>query len=518
MGGMVVAPQVPAVEAGVRVLKAGGNAFDAAVTASFVQMIADPQMCGVAGFGVAGTAGSKVTADMWADIVIEQDWTGYGYHLKGAPNDIGYTSIMTPGTVAGMAAVLERFGTISWADALQPAIDLAEAGVVVTPELWRLWNTPAGMLYMSMIPRLQVTDACRKIFFNSEGRTWNPGERMYNPDYAATLRRLAEAGPQDFYTGQIAALMAEDLEANGSFITADDLAAYRPEIFDPIVIDYRGYRVVTNPPAGGGVCVAQILKIVEHEDIAALGHNTVDYIELVAYAMKAAYHDWYAYVGDSRFAEVPVEWLTSQERADEWYGRIKQRDQFSVPRYPESPNTTNITVVDDAGNCIAMTHSLGSSSGVVTPGLGFTYNNIMNTANPVPGFPNSIAPGKSRITGMCPTVVHRDGEPVLVLGAPGGTRIITGVTQVILNVLDHNMSPVEAVSAPRFDCQSNILDAEARIPSWVRDELGQRGFDMFPSIAPYGPFALVQAITRNPETGKLSGGADPRSGGAVMQS
>ena len=130
--------------------------------------------------------------------------------------------------------------------------------------------------------------------------------------------------------------------------------------------------------------------------------------------------------------------------------------------------------------------------------------------------PNSIAPGKSRITGMCPTIVHRDGEPVLALGAPGGTRIITGVTQVMLNVLDHGMSAVEAVSAPRFDCQSDILDAEARIPSWVRAELADRGFEIFPSSAPYGPFALVQAIARDPATGALSGGADPRSGGAAM--
>jgi gamma-glutamyltranspeptidase/glutathione hydrolase len=172
--------------------------------------------------------------------------------------------------------------------------------------------------------------------------------------------------------------------------------------------------------------------------------------------------------------------------------------------------------MDETGNAIALTHSLGASSGVVSAGYGFTWNNIMNTANPQPGLPNSIAPGKARITGMCPTIVLRDGEVVLTLGAPGGTRIITGVLQALLNVLDHGLSPVEAVSAPRFDCQGEILDCEARIPSWTKAALADRGFKIWPNAAPYGNFALVQAITRDPATGVMRGGADPRSGGAAM--
>ena len=200
--------------------------------------------------------------------------------------------------------------------------------------------------------------------------------------------------------------------------------------------------------------------------------------------MKAAYHDWYRFVADPAFVDVPVEILLSDERADEWYTKIKAGEQFSVPRYPESPTTTNITVMDEAGNSIALTHSLGASSGVVSTGYGFSWNNIMNSANPQPGLPNSIAPGKSRITGMCPTIVLRDGEVVLALGAPGGTRIITGVLQTLLNVLDHGLSPVEAVSAPRFDCQSDMLDCEARIPSWVKAELAERGFQVVPNTSP----------------------------------
>lgn len=531
MGGMVVAPQIPAVEEGVEVLRKGGNAYDAAVTAAFVQMVVDPQMCGVAGFGVAnvrtasgqrqvldfnGTAGSKATEDMWADEIIEQDWTGYGYHLKSKANDTGYGSIMTPGTVAGMAEVLRRFGTISWSDALQPAIRYAEEGFQITPELWRLWNLPGYGLHMAFKDRLSVTEACKQLYVRPDGSTPKPGEIFRNPDYGRVLRRLAEAGPEDFYTGELAAEMLADLEANGSFITAEDMASYKVRVSDPISVTYRGLNVSTNPLAGGGVTVAQILKIVEHEDICTLGLNSVEYIDLVGHAMKAAYHDWYAFGGDPYKVDVPTEKMLSQIRADEWYEKIKAGEEFTVPRYPEPPTTTNITVADDSGNYIAMTHSLGSSSGVVTPGMGHIYNNIMNAANPQPGLPNSISPGKSRITGMCPTIVDRDGEVVLALGAPGGTRIITGVTQVILNVLDHGLSPVEAVSAPRFDCQGEVLDCESRIPRWVKSDLAQRGFKIFPNPAPYGQFALVQAITRDPATGTLKGGADPRGGGAAM--
>jgi gamma-glutamyltranspeptidase / glutathione hydrolase len=531
MGGMVVAPQVLAAEAGAMVLREGGNAIDAAVTSAFAQMIVDPQNAGIAGFGVAtvrasngsievidfnGTAGSRATPDMWKDIVVEQDWTGYGFHIQGHLNDRGYQSIMTPGTVAGMSALLEKYGTISWSRAIQPAIGLAREGFPVYPALWQGWNTPRSSIFGDMLERLRVTEASRKIYFTSDGRTREPGEILRNPDYADTLQRLAEAGPDDFYTGGIARRMSEDLEANGSFVTASDLADYRVRHLAPITTQYRGLDVFTNPPAGGGICVAQILNILEHEDIAALRVNSVEYIDLVARAMQAAYHDWYTYVGDPEFVDVPLGRLVSKEHAADWYRRIHAGESITVPLHRESPHTTNVTVADDAGNVIALTHSLGSASGVVTPGLGFMYNNIMNAADPISGKPNSIAPGKSRITGMCPTIVQNDGKPVLALGAPGGTRIITGVLQALLNVIDHGLRPQEAVDVARFDCQSHILDCEARIPSWTREALRDRGFQVHPNPATYGNFARVQALAIDPETGAMLGGSDPRGGGAVF--
>lgn len=530
--GMVVAPQAPAVEEGARALQRGGNATDAAVTAAFVQMVVDPQMCGIGGFGCLhaysaerdaaeiidfnGRAGAKCTPEMWQDLVIEEYWNRYGYRLEGYVNDVGYGAITTPGTVAGLAEALDRHGTISWADAIAPAIRYARDGFLVPPELWRRWAHPGLPNRPTPQQRLGFNEAARRLYFTPDGNVHPPGARFRNPDYAATLEGLAAGGPEEFYLGETARRMAEDLERGGAFVTAADLAEYRPRSYEPLATDYRGYTVTSNPPAGG-VTVLEILNILEHEDLSALGLNSLPYIDVVARAMQAAFADRVAEVGDPEWADVPTADLIGKPRARAWHERIARGEPIEVPRFVrEGPHTTHVSVVDGRGNCVALTHSLGSANGVVTPGLGFMYNNLMNCFDPIPGNVNSIAPGKSRVTGMAPTIVYRAGRPALVLGAPGGTRIITGVLQVILNVLDHGLTATEAVSAPRFDAQGPILDCEARIPGWTKEALGERGFTIHPNPAPYGNFALVQAIALDHERGRLDGGADPRSGGAVM--
>jgi gamma-glutamyltranspeptidase/glutathione hydrolase len=261
-----------------------------------------------------------------------------------------------------------------------------------------------------------------------------------------------------------------------------------------------------------------MLNILEHDDLPKLGHNTEDYLVTMARAQIAAMIDRAEHVGDPAFVDVPVAMLTSKDRADYWRQRINSGERLTVPRYqPDSPTTTNVTVVDSTGNCLAITHTLGASSGAITPGLGFMYNNAMNCFDPRPGTVNSIAPGKGRITGIAPTIAFTDGRPAVVLGAPGGTRIMTGILQALVNILAFDMTAVEAVSAPRFDCQSDTLDAEARIPSWVKEAAADRaGLKLWPNPAPFGNFALVQAAILNHETGLVTGGADPRSGGAVM--
>jgi len=233
--------------------------------------------------------------------------------------------------------------------------------------------------------------------------------------------------------------------------------------------------------------------------------------------MQWAYRDWANHLADPEFADVPVDRLTSKARAEEVRRAIDRGERFTVPRWrANETGTTHLSVVDQWGNAVALTHSLGSSAGVVTDGLGFQYNNCMNCFNPVPGHPNAIAPGKARVTGLTPTIVLKDNTPVLVLGAPGGTRITTGVFQTILNVLDFGMTATEAVSAPRFDCQGPIIDVEARISERACAGLRRRGHEVQKTPAAYWGFPLVHAIRVDPGSGALDGGADPRGEGMAL--
>jgi gamma-glutamyltranspeptidase/glutathione hydrolase len=280
---------------------------------------------------------------------------------------------------------------------------------------------------------------------------------------------------------------------------------------------YRGYSVMTSHPPHGGPTLLAILNILEGYDLKALGHNSPAYIHLVAMAMKAAFADRNPHLGDPAFVDVPVGWLTSKQRATEWRSHIDAGKPIQVSfTAAGSPHTTHVSVMDADGNAVALTHSLGSSSGVITPGLGFMYNNSMVNFHPLPGHPNSIAPRKGRTTGMTPTVILRDGRPVLVIGAPGATRIITSTLQVILNVLDFGMSTGDAVLAPRFDCQGDLITCQARIPEYVCAEVRKKhAIERLPYR--HGGLALVHAIGVDPQTGRLSGGADTGSGGMALE-
>src|SRR6185503_20542585 len=251
--------------------------------------------------------------------------------------------------------------------------------------------------------------------------------------------------------------------------------------------------------------------------LAAMQHNSPEYIYLVAMAMKAAFADRNPHLGDPEFGDVPLAWMTSKERAAYWRAQIDAGTPIVVSDTPTTaPDTTHVSVVDRDGTCVALTHSLGSSSGVITPGLGFMYNNTMINFNPLPGHRNSIAPRKGRTTGMAPTIVYRDGAPALVVGAPGASRIITGVLQVILNVLDFGMSVAEAVLAPRFDCQGDLIVCQGRIPEYVCEQVRARHpITRLPQS--HGGLALVHAIGIDSATGRRSGGADTGGGGMALE-
>lgn len=532
MAGMIVAPEPDAVEAGAKVLQAGGNAIDAAVTAAFVQGIVNPQMCGLGGYclltlrladgrvftlDAPARAGSKVTPEMWQDIVIGPNPFGWGFFLQGKVNEMGYQSICTPGWVKGMATILQQWGTLSWAEASAPAAELAERGFMVGARLAAGWRYER--LYQeetTLLDYIAANAEARRVYLKGNGQPYNMGETLRNPDYAHTLRLIAQSGPDDFYQGELARQISSDLTANNSFVTVGDLAHYSLMETQPVIGRYRAYTVITAPPPHGGPTLLAILNILEHYDLAALGHNSPDYIYLVAMAMKAAFADRNPYLGDPDFVDTRLEWMVSKERAAQWREKIDAGQPFKVAfNVTEPPDTTHVSVVDEVGNCVALTHSLGASSGVITPGMGFMYNNSMINYHPWPGHPNSIAAGKGRTTGMAPTVILKDDKPVLVVGSPGATRIITSNLLVILNALDFGMSMAEAVLAPRFDCQGEIIRCQARIPELICAEVRRKHpIQRLPHS--HGGFALVHAIAIDPASGRLSGGADTGSDGMAM--
>lgn len=531
---MIVAPQPLAVEEGAKVLAAGGNAFDAALTCAFVQFVVDPHSCGIGGYLILAyhtadgsgpqpildapaLAGSRVTPDMWEDRVIGPNPSGWGFFLKDHVNEDGYLSVCTPGVPRGLEAIRSRWCTRSWAELSAPAIRIAEEGWPVGAHLAYRWKDKKQFYEgSSLFEKLHVTPDARRIYLKPDGSAYDMNERLSNPDYGRTLRRLAERGPEDFYTGELAAEMTADLARNGSWVTPEDFAAYEVREESAVVGTYRGYTVVSSQPPHGGPTLIAILNILEAYDLASMEHSSPEYLYLVAMAMKAAFADRNRYLGDPRFVDVRLEWMTSKERAAEWRRVIDAGEPIHTDRVQRgSTDTTQVTAVDRWGNCVSLTHSLGVSSGAITPGMGFMYNNSMVNFHPYAGHPNSIAPRKGRTTGMAPTIVYRDGRPVLVLGAPGATRILTSVLQVILNHLDFGMSITDAVLAPRFDCQGDNIDCQTRIPEYVCAEVRKK-HPITRLSRSHGGMGLIHAIAIDPRSGRLTGAADTGADGMAL--
>lgn len=537
MTSAIVAPQPLAVEEGAKVLMQGGNAIDAAVAAAFVQAIIDPHSCGIGGYALfnlhlggqngaqsggvgldaPALAGSKTTPDMWEDLLLRPNPDGWGYFLKGKVNDAGYTAICIPGWVKGMAAILVRYGTWSWADVIAPAVRVAEEGWTVTDFQAMRWRRPRPYPEAtSLLDFILMNEEASRIYLREDGTPYDIGDQLHNPDYGTTLRQLAQAGAEDFYHGELAARMSRDLAANGAWVTADDLAAY--ELREDMLVTgtYRDYTITSAAPPHGGPTLIAILNILEGYDLASMDHNSPDYLYTVGMAMKAAFADRNPYMADPKFSDVPTEWMMSKDRAAHWREQINRNEPIEVSFAATGhPDTTQVTVVDGSGNCISLTHSLGSSSGVITPGMGFMYNNSMINFHPLSGHRNSIGPRKGRTTGMAPTIVYKGDKPVLVLGAPGATRIITSLVQVIVNILDFGMTAQEATHAPRIDCQAGAIRAHMRIPSYICDEVRKRHPVVHVPLS-HGGFGLVHAITIDPETGELAGGADSGANGMPL--
>lgn len=527
---MIVAAQPEAAEAGARVLMTGGNAVDAAVAAALVQGVVDPQMCGIAGFGSLQVFDARrgvhecldfhaktplaARPEMWADRLESETRDGFGFVLKGLVNDLGHQAVATPGALLAYWEAARDWGSWDWPDLCAPAIAQAARGFAVRPHVHFWWTHGSDFGRAPVERRLAYSKTGRRIYFREDGGVKKIGERVDNPDLARTLRLIAERGADVFYRGEIAERIAADMKAHGGLLSREDLVAYRTTRVAPLRGTYRGREIATNHPPGGGIMLVEMLNILEQFDLAAMGHNSTAYIRTVAEAMKAATADKDAHVGDPAFVDIPAH-LTDKAYAARIAERIRRGERMTVARYgqPETPHTTHVAVIDRDGMVATMTHSLGMPSGVIPDGLGFMLNGCMGVFDPRPGRAGSIAPGKSRFSSICPTIVLRDGAPEIAIGAPGGTQIAMGVLQALLNALDFDMPMDRAVSAPRFSATSHAIDVTNRIPGYVLEPLEAEGYSVLRSALTFG-IAAVHGIRRR--DGGLEGGADPGHDGVAL--
>ncbi len=530
---MIVAAQPEATEAGADILRAGGNAVDAAIACALVQGVVDPLMCGIAGFGSCGIARPNagfhgyidfhapaplaVRPDMWADRIESEARDGYGFILRGRVNDIGYQSICVPASLRAYRDAHREHGRLPWEQIVEPAIAWAEGGWTVRPHVGSWWAEDGQMGRAANHERLAFAPAPRRLYCRPDGSPKRVGDQVVNRDLGQTLRLIAKHGDEVFYEGEIAHAIVEDMRRHDGLIDANDLRGWRTVRNAPLWGDYRGYRVSSNRPPGGGVLLLQMLNILAHFDLLGLEHNSAEYVRVVAEAMKRATIDKDQHVGDPRFVDVPVDRLIGKDYAKDLAEEIRARRKADVPRFNAggtvSRDTTHVSVIDRDGDCVTMTHSLGMPSGVITDGLGFMYNGCMGVFDPRPGRAGSLAPGKARFSSVVPSIVFENDRPHLVIGAPGATQIAMGVLQVVLNALDFDMTMVEAVSAPRFSATSNAIDVSNRIPRGVQRQLEAEGYEVVRSPNTYG-FAAVHAIRVHPDG--LDGGADPGHDGVVL--
>ncbi|MBM3944864.1 MAG: gamma-glutamyltransferase, partial [SAR202 cluster bacterium] len=512
-------------------------AFDAALATAFMQWVWDPFMCGPGGMGVGqvfhaktgehkvvefnARAGSKVRPDMWAAGLKSRTEVSHLFVFDDWRNEVGHTSVMVPASVAAIAEIHTRWGTMPWGELLQPAIKQARAGIPVHPTLNDWFLMPAFAGQPDALQRIKATDECARIFLRKDGALPRFGDTIDMSDMGNTLDILARKGPREFYEGDLARAMADDIGRHGGFVTYDDLKSYRPRIHEPLWGAYRDHRIATPRPPHSGMTLLQLFALIEPFELWKSRHGSADFLHVVAAAMSLAHRDRLEYNADPEFADVPVEKVLDLARLREQHAAIqgwgkggRSGGHAAVKKGPKEGFTTNVCVGDKQGNMIALTHTLGWASGAVTPGLGFVYNNSMNLADPIPGKPNSIAPGKSRGSNMIPTLVFRDGKPFLAVGALGGAVIISAVFQVAQNILDFGMTPTEAVAAPRIHCEGGKVFVEARTRSDAAAALEARGHVVSREVFSYSPImARAQAVLRRRDGG-FDAGADPRAGGS----
>lgn len=432
-------------------------------------------------------------------------------------NRLGYQASTTPGFVRGAAEAHQRFGSgqITWAQLIEPAIVLAAEGFDVYPYLYRFWLPTTEYMQSALGGDeanriIGFTEPSKKIFQRADGTVYEIGDRLIQSDYARALRRIADQGPDEFYEGETAQLIARDFEEHDGLLDAVDLRDYRADITEPIRSTYRDFEVVTEAPPSVGPVVLELLNVIEGWDPRSLGWNTAEYLDLLARAIHLAFRDRLALLGDPDFVDVPLERLLSKDYANELRRRIEDGTDLTTAPIAASQSaegTTHVTVVDGAHNGAAITHSIGQSSGVVTPGLGFQHNSHMEMFDPVPGSRNGILPGKRPITGGGPVLVLKDGRLHLLIGSPGGARKVTAIVQAFLNMTEFDMGLGEAVAVDRIHAENEprTIIVEPGFPPSVLMELASRGQHIRYEL--YSGRLAAAAV--NPD-GTVVGANDPR--------
>ena len=519
--GMVVSNHPLGSAAGAEMLAAGGNAVDAAIATLFALTVVEPMMVGIFGAGMAhlrladgrhrvldsyALAPAAARADMYRPV--SDDWPDY-MKVEGDVNTVGPLAVGVPGTLKAWCELLERYGRLDLETVLQPAIRHAERGFAATPYLVEaIAETAADLARFPASARTYLPG----------GAPPRPGARIRQPEYADSLRAIAREGSDALYGGALGGAIADHLRGAGGAITLDDLRKYRSVEREPIRGEYRGHEIVgPPPPSAGGIHVVEMLNVLEGYDVAGMGYGTPDYFHLIAEVLKIGFADRDASTGDPDFLDIPVARLISKE-----YARARRReiDPARAGRYgagpalPESAHTTHVTAADADGNLVAMTQTLNNLFGsrVTVPGTGVMLNNNMALFDPHPGRPNSVAPGKRMRSSMAPTIVARDGRPVLAVGLPGGVRISTSVMQALVNWIDHGMSLQETVEAPRVWTQGQELEIETRVPEAVRAAVAARGHAVLPVSTVAGGMNAVAVG----EDGTLTGAACWRADGTPV--
>jgi gamma-glutamyltranspeptidase / glutathione hydrolase len=551
--GLVTSAHVLASEAGLEMLKRGGNAVDAAVATGLALAVVYPFAGNIGGGGFmvihrVADGGDKSKPQQVAidyretapaaaarDMFVGSD----GKVIEGASSStVGWRASGVPGTVAGFALALEKYGSgkITWADVCEPARRLAVDGHIVSQGSAANLRQNAGLL--------SQFEVSRKVYLK-DGEFWKGGELWKQPDLAATFARLQKEGPQEFYNGMTARRIAEAMSKNHGLITLADLKAYKPVERTPLRGTYRGYEIVTMPPpSSGGIALLQMFAMLERFDVAALGHNSAAKYHLFAEVMRRAFRDRAEYLGDPDFVKMPVaelldrDYLTrrmtdfSPDKATPsasvtgGLGPVKLSQRAQLQHDFEPTETTHVSVIDAAGNAVTSTYTLngGYGSGVTIPGTGILMNNemddftakvgVMNMFGLLQSAANAIVPGKRPLSSMTPTFVFKDGRLLLATGSPGGPTIINTVLQVVTNVIDHGLPVMQAVEAPRVHHQwmpDSLSYERYGISADTAAMLRAKGHVLKERVSYEGGYqGDAETIFVDPKTNLRHGAADPR--------